>query len=596
METLNAAVNESYTGAPGNYYNDSSLIVAARDGTQDGYDEGFLDFYQVHCYKPPGEPNWNASLINVLNHRYDSPAYAGGFDKPVLVGEVSTTGSVEGNWTSSQLYRAVYHNGWAGVLGWQLAGGERSDTVRDLMQGMQALQFAPGLEPPDLAHSNTVDMPLRSSDDLVEMHARLEELTSDAMEFWKLHIVDTVKGGCFGTLDRHGAPTVPRDKGLIQTAQHLLAFSIWYELRDSSAAIRSIADHMYAHITDKFGIVHPDTNLTEFAYRVTEDGVVADNRTVLLAQAWVIDAFSVYGRVFNNSAAKQRALELFRSIDARAHDVQRGGYNERNDVGWLTDGATRSTGTMRSLMDSFVSLHKATADHIVVSRLQEVALLLARNLTAMLPTANFSLALVSSQYDDHWRPVPAAFSRLSVGENLATALSLFQVCEYLDSNWSAEHEASVRASAIALTATAARYGHDFAHGGFFEFVLLNITQSSEANRLDVTTSTTTESRTKIWWIQAQALSALWHARKECGDAHYVTLLQSTLHWIEYYQRDLRYKQTEWFWSVGEDAVKGIRSATGPMEKGSEWKTSLQTSRSLVITSNDISSWLDMLLL
>ena len=74
---------------------------------------------------------------------------------------------------------------------------------------------------------------------------RLDTLAHDAFSFWRSRGPDPKHGGFYGTLDRHGNPAAPSDKGCIQQARHLWSFSMWYARREKTAEVRAIADNVY---------------------------------------------------------------------------------------------------------------------------------------------------------------------------------------------------------------------------------------------------------------------------------------------------------------------------------------------------------------
>ena len=90
-------------------------------------------------------------------------------------------------------------------------------------------------------------------------------------------------------------------------------------------------------------------------------------------------------------------------------------------------------------------------------------------------------------------------------------------------------------------------------------------------------------REKIWWIQAEALPALYQLYELAEDPRYFVRLQKTLDFIERYQADAEFGG--WYWGITEDGKVGPRGDG----KGEEWKAAYHDLRALVFTSEWIGS-------
>jgi mannose/cellobiose epimerase-like protein (N-acyl-D-glucosamine 2-epimerase family) len=86
-------------------------------------------------------------------------------------------------------------------------------------------------------------------------------------------------------------------------------------------------------------------------------------------------------------------------------------------------------------------------------------------------------------------------------------------------------------------------------------------------------------RDKLWWIQAEALPALYRLYVLTGDAVHLARLERTLEFIEVHQRDRRHGG--WYWGTREGG--GLCAQGG--DKGGEWKASYHELRALVFTSD-----------
>ncbi|HEY4159680.1 MAG TPA: AGE family epimerase/isomerase, partial [Polyangiaceae bacterium] len=159
------------------------------------------------------------------------------------------------------------------------------------------------------------------------LRARLDALARSEFEFWATHGPDPKYGGFYGTLDRAGQPITPSNKGLIQQARQLWTFSMWFEKKQRTPDVRRIAENQYHFLIEHF--YEPQSH--EFVFTVSESGAPVDPKKVLYAEAFAIYGLSEYARVFHVPDAARYALECFKSLDARAHDAQYGGYDQTHD-------------------------------------------------------------------------------------------------------------------------------------------------------------------------------------------------------------------------------------------------------------------------
>jgi mannobiose 2-epimerase len=361
-----------------------------------------------------------------------------------------------------------------------------------------------------------------------------------------VHGPDAAHGGFHGTLDREGRPKAPTDKGVIQQARHLYSMSLWYERRGRQPEAKALADGQYAFLTQKFA-----DGDGEFFFTVDEAGNPVGKKKVLYANAFAIYALSTYGRVFGARDALERALRCFRSLDRRAHDDQHGGYDQTNDPAWLSPGAAKETNTHLHLMEAFAALYEASGDPGVKARAEELVRLFHERILQ-------SEGYAAKEFTLDWAPfgTPA----VSYGHDLETSWLLLDTARILGR----PDDSRVTAAALRLGTLSAEAGFDGRAGGYFE---------------EGAPGAPPALRDKIWWIQAEALPALYRLYVLTGDALHLGRLERTLDFIESYQRDRRYGG--WFWGIGED---GRVTARGD-DKGGEWKASYHELRALLLTSD-----------
>ncbi len=381
---------------------------------------------------------------------------------------------------------------------------------------------------------------------LAALRPRLEALASDAIGFWKAHGPDAKHGGFHGTLDRSGNPIEPSDKGVIQTARHLWAFSTWHARREPTPKVRAVADDLY-----RFLERYRDPADGEFYFRVNRSGEPVERRKQLYAESFVIYALSAYATSFDSEEARSRALTCFRAIDRRSHDPEWLGYDQTHDPGWLSPGAEKETNTHIHLLEAFTALFRATKDGLVRARLEEMVTVVAKKIVQPDHHAR-------KEYERDWTPFGDA--SVSYGHDIETAWLLLDALDALERSSDAEFTAI----ALQLGRGALDAGYDATRGGLFEEGPLK----GPATK-----------REKIWWIQAEALPGLYRLYALSRDPSLLDRLEQTLSFIENYQRDAEHG--EWYWGITEAGAVGPRGSN----KGEEWKASYHNVRALLFTSD-----------
>ncbi len=380
---------------------------------------------------------------------------------------------------------------------------------------------------------------------LDQIRERLDKLANEDFAFWKQHGPDREQGGFHGTLDRRGNPIAPTDKGLIQQARHLWTTSLWYEKKERTPETKALSDDLYRFLMAHF--YDPETK--EFRFKVSRTGEPVDARKVLYANAFAIYALTQYARVYGVKEAADTALACFRSIDASAHDAKFGGYFRENDPPWLTPGAAKETNTHLHLMEAFSSLYAYGKDPVVKERLEE---LVSVFVTKILQKEGYA----RKDFSLDWTPFgePA----VSYGHDLETSWLLVEAAESLGR----PTDPTITKAALTIGASSAAWGRDNGKGYFEEGV----------------PGATPVKREKIWWIQAEALPALYELFLLSKDWKYIDYLDDTLGFVEAHQADREFGG--WFWGITEDGKIGPHGDN----KGEEWKAAYHDLRATVFTS------------
>jgi mannobiose 2-epimerase len=292
-----------------------------------------------------------------------------------------------------------------------------------------------------------------------------------------------------------------------------------------------------------------DPAAREFHFTVTEAGALVEPRKILAAQALTIYALSQYARSFGDAQAGAHAMALFHAVDARAHDDVHGGYKQINDAFWLPPGTEKETNTQVHLMEAFTSLYLYNHDGAVRARLEEQMGICVDKL--LKPNG-----YIHKDFSLDWTPLGAP--ALSYGHDMETGWLLLEAARAVGR----PDDPRLLAAARAMILVPAAAGYDAALGGYFE---------------EGPPGAAPTKREKVWWVQAEALLALWRMFELTGDPVLLDRFEATLGFIETHQRDR--ESGEWFWGILPDGMLG---PTGD-QKGNAWKASYHTLRSLVFT-------------
>jgi mannobiose 2-epimerase len=381
---------------------------------------------------------------------------------------------------------------------------------------------------------------------LAGLPPRLEALAQHAARWWLECGVDHEWGGFHGTLDSQGRPALPTDKGLVQQARHLWAFSTYYQRRSPTPEIRTVAEDTYRFVITRLR----DPSDGEFFYTANRQGEVTNRMKKLYAQSFAIYALAAYGRVFCISEALDYALGCFRSLDARVHDQAHGGYDQSGEtLSWI-GGLPKGTNTHIHLMEAFAELGRATGDEQVRVRLSELVDLIA---TRLLQPERYVHAAFSAAWEPQGGPV------VSYGHDLETAWLLMDAARVLDR----AADPQLVEAALRMGEHSAERGYDAQDGGYFY-------EGVPAGEVT--------NREKIWWVQFEALAGLWWVYQLSGKLVQLERLERTLAWLEA-TRDRDHG--EWFGSLLPDGSLG---SYGP-NKGDEWKASYHSLRGLLFTAD-----------
>jgi len=343
------------------------------------------------------------------------------------------------------------------------------------------------------------------------------QLAEKILPYWFDTAQDTNHGGYLLNDDAVKGRRTPPEKQIVTQSRMVWAFSLAQieGYSDTNRNYLKAAAQGYHFLLDHF----LDRQNGGYFWTTDLEGQPVNDGKFLYGQAFTVYALVEYYRASGDRGALNHALELYHAVQAHLHDNQNGGWFEHADRNWkpLSPGDPRnevevigykSANSHLHWMEALAELYDATHDPDVKQSLQEA---LRVNATFFYPT-DPSRCAFHRQFD--WRPVTVPSSAgLSYGHNVEFAWLMIRAENVLGQKRSWNHF-------YALLDHALQNGYDHQRGGLYY------------RGFDDHPATDTQ---KIWWVQAEMLSALTDALKHEDDPRYEIALGKQLQFIKNYQ-------------------------------------------------------------
>ncbi|HUA68025.1 MAG TPA: AGE family epimerase/isomerase [Candidatus Saccharimonadales bacterium] len=358
------------------------------------------------------------------------------------------------------------------------------------------------------------------------------QLVDRILPYWYDTAQDTNQGGYLLDDDAVKGRSVPSEKQIVTQSRMVWAFSL-AQIEGYSGTNRNYlaaATQGYHFLLDHFY----DRQNGGYFWTTDLNSKPVNDCKFLYGQAFAIYAFVEYYRASGDMSALNHALELYHTVQKHLHDAKNGGWFEHADRTWkpLPPGDPRnqvevigykSANSHLHWMEALTELYDATHDLNVRKSLAEA---LRVNATYFYPNDPAQCAFYR-QFD--WKPVTAPGSAgLSYGHNVEFAWLMIHAETVLGEKPSWNHF-------YALLNHALKNGFDPKRGGLFYRGFNNHP------------ATDTE---KIWWVQAEMVSALTMALKHRDNPRYAIALNKELHFIRTYQVGPR--GGVWLYAVAAD--------------------------------------------
>lgn len=369
-----------------------------------------------------------------------------------------------------------------------------------------------------------------------------EELTDSILPFW-IKLKDEQYGGLYGTVAFDLAINREGDKGGIATARHLWAFSSAYRVLGNPVYL-TMATHLFRFLKEQC----IDKAHHGLYWMLDYKGVCVDDRKHIYAQAFAIYGLSEYYRVTKDEEAIQLALDLYDLIETNGFDEKNQAYKEAFNRTWeevpnemLSENGVTADITMNThihILEAYTNLYKAYPFAELRARLLHV---LSLHLTKMYQEDHF----LGVFFNKDWERL---LDLQSFGHDIEASWLIDEALKVLDIE-ADEYHAMVIAIAENILGVAVE-----ADG--------SLVNERENGRID---------RTRIWWVQAEAVVGFYNAYEKTGNVAFKEAAEAAWSYIIHTVKDKR-ERGEWYWAIDPDGVPVERDLVEP------WKVSYHNTR------------------
>ncbi len=360
-------------------------------------------------------------------------------------------------------------------------------------------------------------------------HAMTHDLEGNILPFWARESVDEEHGGFFGFLSESGVADPLAPKGGVLCARILWAYSAALR-RTGDPDHRRMADRAFEELRGRFW----DAEHGGTYWMLDGFGRPHSDRKQTYALAFSLYGLAEFHRATDSPVALERAVELYRALEAHASDPAYGGYWEARARDWgpLADvrlsekdsNAPKSMNTHLHVMESYANLLRAWDDAGLRGRLRALVEL---HLDRILDPVTGHLLLF---FDQQWEPLSRA---ASYGHDIEASWLLVEAAEAVGDQALAER---TRTAAVRMARVSLAEGVDATRGGMFA-------ERDEDGHLD---------DEKHWWMQAEAVVGFLNAFELTREEPFLRAAEGTWAFVERFLIDRVHG--EWRWRVRRDGT------------------------------------------
>ncbi len=385
---------------------------------------------------------------------------------------------------------------------------------------------------------------------LTNYHNEVKIELGEILDYWINNTPDAVNGGFIGRIDENNNRFPDAPRGAVLNARILWAFSAGYAQTHNPEHLlfaKTAFNYLTANFIDKkYGGVY---------WTVDEKGEPLDTKKQIYALAFTIYACSACYKISDNEAAKNAAIELYRTIEEHSFDIKNTGYLEAFTRDWqpmddlrLSDKDANEKKTMNThlhVLEAYTTLYQVWPDEKLKAQIKS----LIQNFTEHIVDAETGHLVLF--FDEQWN---RKSDIISYGHDIEAAWLLLEAAEAIND---AALITSVKKLSIKI-ATAAAEGLDEDGGMWYEY------EPAKNHHI----------KQKHNWVQAEAMVGFFNQWQLTNNEAYLQKSGRSWQYANTFIKDKVYG--EWFWGRNNDGtiMKG-------QDKVGIWKCPYHNSRACI---------------
>lgn len=391
------------------------------------------------------------------------------------------------------------------------------------------------------------------------------ELKNNILPYWEKYSRDTAPGetGFYGNIGNDNSRDGDISRSIVMTSRFLWAYSSAARFFHDSDYLE-MADFAATTILEKFF----DKTYGGVYWSVKPDGTPDLSKKQIYGEAFCSYGLSEYAAALvelrgDKKSAElymEKALELFDLMEAHALDKLNGGYIEACNKDWSeTDDMSlssidmncpKSMNTNLHVMEAFTNIFRTLP--VVFPERAEKRIEVGKSLKNLVHITNTKIVQVNNHlgmfFDMNWARLE---DEISYGHDIEASWLLWEASTELGYKDLIDE---TRPVTLALAETALIEGMD-----------------NEAGAMENLVKDGKRDRSRIWWIQAEAINGFYNAWEMTGDGKYSQTVERIWDWVINHQVDKI--NGEWWWAIFEDGSPDLS-----FPKGGNWKTAYHNGR------------------